>query len=282
LIPYRFLLIAIAILTFSGILDDFHEISPGTKLISQLLASFLIVFFGNLSINNLGNLLFLGPITLGSFSLFFTIIGTVFLINAINMIDGLDGLAGSILFGQFLFLAIFACHLKLHSDFKIIVLILSALLAFLYFNFPYQQNRHNKIFMGDVGSMILGLLLAWFLISITKKSNLEYVPVSLLWVIALPVYDMCSVIIIRLLKKRSPFIADRNHLHYSLKKRGLRDIQIVIILGLVSILFGLIGYLGFIFKMSASVMFIAFLIIFLIYFLMTRYSLKESDYAKKT
>ncbi|MBN1684180.1 MAG: undecaprenyl/decaprenyl-phosphate alpha-N-acetylglucosaminyl 1-phosphate transferase [Gammaproteobacteria bacterium] len=271
LVQYRFLLIAIGILAFAGILDDFHELSPYKKLVIQFLVSFLIIFFGKLSINNLGNLLFYKPILLGYLSIPFTVLGTVALINAINMTDGIDGLAGTVLFIQFSFLAILSYHLKLDSDFKIIILTLSVLFAFLWFNFPYKRKLKNKIFMGDVGSMTLGLLLAWLLISIAKKANQDFVPVSLLWVIALPIYDMLLVIIVRLKNKKLPFIAGREHLHFLFKKANFSDTQIVMIFLCLSVIFGLVGYFGFKFQLSESWMFLTFLVTFLIYLLFARF-----------
>ena len=277
LVEYRTLIAGGGILVFLGVLDDFQELSPYGRLLAQIFAAFLITFFGHVYFRHLGNLLFFGPINLGKFGIPFSIIAIVALINAINMLDGLDGLAGSIVSIQFVFLGIFAFLLHKSHDFSFIVLIVSALLAFLLFNFPFTKRRKAKVFMGDAGSMLLGLLLSWFVISLSQTHHqAAAAPVLFLWIIALPLLDLAAVVFIRLMKGKSPFHADREHLHHILQKAKLSDLTIVLFVAFLCVIFGLIGLIGYLHHWSEPILFVTFIAVFFIYLIFVHYGLRNT------
>ncbi|MGD9107983.1 MAG: undecaprenyl/decaprenyl-phosphate alpha-N-acetylglucosaminyl 1-phosphate transferase [Gammaproteobacteria bacterium] len=271
LAPYRVLLVSIAIMIFFSMLDDLHELSHKKRFVIQFFVAFIMVHFGHYAIIDLGNFLFWHDIILGSLNLPFTIIAIIAVINAMNMLDGLDGLMGSIALSQFVLLAILAWHVGRFNDTYFIMIIVSAILGFLCFNFPYKKQMQSKIFMGDVGSASLGILISWFLISLSQPPVRAANPVVFLWIMAIPCFDLVSVMLRRLYNKKSPFKADNEHLHHLLKKSGLSDLTTVIVILMISLLFGLAGISMSFAHVSESVMFVILLGCFFGYMFVVNY-----------
>lgn len=270
LMPYRVLFAACLIIAFFGVIDDFHELSHRKKFLAQFFVAFLIVFLGHAGVYHLGNLIGLGELNLKSLSVPFSILAVVVIINAMNMLDGMDGLMGSVAFFQFAFLGIVAYLSGRMAGFEIIILIMSTLLGFLCFNFPFK--RRALIFMGDTGSMLIGLLLVWFLMTLADTHQLFARPITLLWIMAFPLYDMVNVVFRRIKLKRSPFHADREHFHHVFQNTGINDSWIVIVLVGFSILMGFLGLLMSYYKVQDYWMFLLFVIVFALYaFLMGRF-----------
>ena len=242
--PYRSLLAAMAILAFIGVLDDLRELRALHKLIGQLLAILLLLGWGQLELSSLGNLLGLGDLHLSYLSYPLTVFALVAMINAINFIDGSDGLAGSIVFVHIASLMI-ACILAEHyHEAKFLSLILASLFGFLLFNFPIAICQRRKVFMGDAGSMLLGLLLGWFTIKLSQGPTAVLKPVSMLWITAFPLIDTGAIILRRLSQKKSPFNPDKLHGHHILKRSGYGNLATVLIITIFSVLFAGVGIVG--------------------------------------
>lgn len=271
LASYRVLLVAIAIMTFFSMLDDLHELSHKKRFFIQCFVAFVMVYFGHLLIFDLGNFLFWRDIILGSLNLPFTIIAIIAVVNAMNMLDGLDGLMGTVALAQFILLTILAWHVGRFNDACFMLIIASSILAFLCFNFPYKKQMPLKIFMGDVGSASLGILISWFLISLSQPPVKAANPVAFLWVMAIPCFDLVSVMLRRLYSKKSPFKADREHLHHLLRKSGLSNLATVIVILVISLLFGLAGISMSFAHVSESVMFVTLLGCFIGYMFVVNY-----------
>ena len=198
--------LAIFLVFIVGLLDDHHDTSPNTKFIVLIVSTILLSFDGVI-IDDLG--IFFGvPITLGWLALPFTVFAIVGFTNALNLIDGLDGLAATVsivILGSF-----FAVGYQ-NDDFFMMMIsmgFISALLAFLVFNW-----HPASIFMGDSGSLTLG-----FVISVLAVKSLAYLPtVSILFITAIPIFDTLIVMIRRKRNGRSAFSADRCHLHHILR-----------------------------------------------------------------
>lgn len=237
-----------------GILDDYSEISVSLRFIAQI-ASVLVMIYSGLQISDLGNLLGVGVFSLGYFSLPFTIIAAVGVINALNMIDGVDGLAGAtaiVCFISVLFLY------YLSGQMNIIPLIFTAVLVpFLWRN----MRSKKKIFMGDAGSMFLGLGLVWSVISASQGEDAVMKPVTALWILAIPLMDTIVTMLRRMMHGQSPFSPDREHLHHILIKIGFNNKETLHIMTLITIIFSLIGVLGQAFNVPEWVMFYAFIIL---------------------
>lgn len=199
------ILFAIFIVYITGLIDDKKEISAKTKFLFIIAAS-IIAFYQGISINSLG--IFFGyDLELHYLALPFTILVIVGLTNAINLSDGLDGLAGSI---SAITLSALLCIGIIYNDSVLIVwsgILISVILGFLILNW-YPA----RVFMGDTGSLTLG-----FVISLLTIKSLEHVnSVSTLFLMAVPVLDTLIVFRRRMQRGQSPFKADKNHLHHIL------------------------------------------------------------------
>jgi UDP-N-acetylmuramyl pentapeptide phosphotransferase/UDP-N-acetylglucosamine-1-phosphate transferase len=234
----RWIVLSMVIIFLLGLKDDIVSINPYKKLIGQIIAAFLIVFWGDIRIVDLHGLAGIHqvPYVAGVLLTVFTII---VIMNSFNLIDGIDGLAGGIgviassTFGT---LFLLANHLSLSL---ISFSLAGSLLAFLKFNFSPA-----KIFMGDSGSLVVGFLLSILsieLISTNLSSVPTYIGVSaipiVLSVLIIPLGDTLRVFIIRVRQKKSPFHADRNHIHHLLLIMGLNHKKASISLYCVNILF---------------------------------------------
>jgi UDP-N-acetylmuramyl pentapeptide phosphotransferase/UDP-N-acetylglucosamine-1-phosphate transferase len=170
----------------------------------------------------------------------------VFIINAFNLIDGIDGLAGTIAIiasSVFGFFFIFQGNILLMLVSFILV---GALLAFLRFNF----SEENKLFMGDSGSLFIGFLLTYQSISFLGMNTTESLwfaipnkPVLILAILSFPILDTLRVFIIRVRQKRNPFSADRNHIHHRLMDLGLSHKQGTLVVGLANVLVIVLAFL---------------------------------------
>ncbi|KQT24766.1 UDP-N-acetylmuramyl pentapeptide phosphotransferase [Chryseobacterium sp. Leaf405] len=228
---YKFLFASLVILLYIGVMDDIVVMRAYKKLVAQIIVSSLIVTGSDIRIRSLFGIC--GVYELEYWvSIIFSIVTFIILINAFNLIDGIDGLAGgysvicSALFGiSYYRLGEYNYPLVVLS-----VIIIGAVLAFLYYNL--SNSRTNKIFMGDTGSMLLGFLLAFTSICFidifidkalpnVPKYHLQSAPVVAVAILILPIVDTLNVIIIRLVNKKSPFDADKNHIHHKLIKLNL-------------------------------------------------------------
>jgi len=275
--PYRILLLVIIGMVFFSFLDDLHELSHKTKFFVQFVIALIMVHFGHLVINNLGNFLFFGNIGLGAISLPFTVIAIMAVINAINMMDGMDGLLGSIALCQFLLLIFLSWYIGYFHDCYLMIIISSALLAFLVFNFPYKKKRKSRIFMGDIGSTLIGILLVWFLINLSKNSASVINHVVFLWIMAIPLFDVINVVFRRICNQKHIFHADRQHLHHILHKSGLNYLSSVLIIVILSLLFGVAGIVMNFLHVSESVMFMILLVCFGGYMFMVNYRSRRQN-----
>lgn len=269
---YRGLLAGSAILVLLGVIDDFRELTPRVRLAGQCTATLLLIEWGHISVDHLGNLFFFGNVNLGIFSFIATMIIVPGFINAINMIDGHDGLAGLIVLGQALLLIFLnLCLYKIENVILLLIFIV-VLCVFLSFNLPLFRHKRASVFMGDAGSTFLGFVIAWFAVGLSQTLsslphlNVNFNLVTILWVLAYPLYDLMAVVLHRLTTKRSPFIASRDHLHYLLLDIGLRRSMVTFVIFAFSLLLGLFGLLLATQNMSESWQFVSFWMLFVLYF----------------
>src|SRR3989344_8149200 len=244
LLGLRGLLAATFILIFMGIFDDFREISATVRLVIQLLVAFLIATWGETVLHSLGPLFFFKEIYLGYWSIPLTIVAITGVINATNMTDGMDGFAGGLAFNQFLLMLMLAIRAHKVFDEQLLLIMMSALLGFLYFNFRLPHRKKAVIFMGDAGSMFLGLMLSWFAIRLSQGSHPAAPPITFLWIMALPLLDILAVMIRRVSKGQSPFQPDRYHLHHVLQSIGKTAKHPTALLLTISLGLGILGILG--------------------------------------
>ena len=251
-----------------GLFDDYFSLPAKPRLAIQFLIALMLATLGQDQLSHLGNLLFLGDINLGVFSSFLTIIAVVGIINAVNMFDGLDGLAGILTATQLTMLIALATRVNLLDDAVILSLLLACIIGFLIYNFRIG-NMRARAFMGDAGSLLIGFVLAWYLINLSQAPHPAAPPVTFLWVMALPLYDLFAVAIRRMKSGHSPFQAGREHLHYLLRDQGFTVNQTVFLMGGLNLLCGLMGLISTHLLIPEGVMFILFLLGNVLYYQLT-------------
>jgi UDP-GlcNAc:undecaprenyl-phosphate/decaprenyl-phosphate GlcNAc-1-phosphate transferase len=240
----QYILAAFIIIFLIGAKDDIEPVSPLMKFGAELFAASIIVFFANIRITSFYGVLGIGHLPL-IFSFTFSIFVIIALINAFNLIDGVDGLAGSIgvivafTFG-FWFYKVDRIELAVVSFAAI-----GSIIAFLYYNIT-----PSKIFMGDTGSLLLGLVASVLAISFLEFNQELYNshfhissgPVFAIAILIIPVFDTLRVMILRIFRLQSPFNPDRTHIHHLLLDIGLNHIQVTAILILINVFFIMIAY----------------------------------------
>ncbi|MBL4630560.1 MAG: UDP-N-acetylglucosamine--undecaprenyl-phosphate N-acetylglucosaminephosphotransferase [Paraglaciecola sp.] len=258
-------MISCSFMVLVGALDDFFDVSANIRLVAQLLIASLLVIGAGFALTDMGNLFGLGDVNLGYFAIPLTILAVATAINALNMTDGIDGLVGVLGIVTFSSLAILF-HWSDNSDlFVISVIFVAALSAFLLFNLGGLRRIFGKVFMGDAGSMMIGLSVVWLLVLGTQDGESSFRPVTALWLIAIPLMDMFAVMHRRVKKGKSPFSADRDHLHHIFMRFGFSSTKALVFISIVSIMLAGIGLAGEYFVIPEVVMLVSFMGLFLIY-----------------
>ncbi|MET4080926.1 UDP-GlcNAc:undecaprenyl-phosphate GlcNAc-1-phosphate transferase [Pedobacter sp. UYP30] len=235
----NFLIIGCFIIGAMGLKDDVSGASLMAKLFLQIGVAVLLVFFGHYSLTSLYGVFGIGDINYIWGSLF-SVLLIIFLSNIFNLIDGIDGLATSIgLLVSGCFGILFA--LMHQSPYALISFALfGALLAFLKFNWCPA-----KIFMGDTGSLVIGLITSVLAIRFVELNKVNALAASMYYsapaiavsILIVPIFDSLRMFTVRILKRKSPFHGDRNHTHHRLEQLGLKPNKIVLILVVFNALF---------------------------------------------
>lgn len=219
------------------VLDDFYNIKPVIRLCFQFLISGLMIAMSGEYLGNLGNLFGTGVIDLGIFSIPFTILCVVGIMNAFNMIDGLNGICASLAL-------IPIAYVTYLGNFSYGLLIpIGAILGFLAYNLGYLGKR-RRVFLGDSGSNMLGFAVAFICIEYSQDINhLSYInPVTALWLVFIPLVDCIAVVSVRLINGITPFTPGRDHLHHRLLNMDIKPKKILIIFILLAVFLSLIGF----------------------------------------
>ncbi|MDR0711837.1 MAG: undecaprenyl/decaprenyl-phosphate alpha-N-acetylglucosaminyl 1-phosphate transferase [Prevotellaceae bacterium] len=244
---YRYLYAAIILIFITGLRDDFLPISPRVKLVTQLLASIIVMWGEGYMGTRITSLCgFWGVYELPLVvSYAFTVLVIIIITNAFNLIDGLDGLAGLIGVIAFTFLA---CWFLLVRDGQnhswtmalLLIALIGGIVAFLCYNW-----HPASIFMGDTGSLLLGFILSISIIKFLQISgNPDFVstykfkaPISMSIAFAIiPLFDTGRIFLLRLSQGRSPFMPDKLHIHHVLMRMGFSHSQVALIIGATYIL----------------------------------------------
>jgi UDP-GlcNAc:undecaprenyl-phosphate/decaprenyl-phosphate GlcNAc-1-phosphate transferase len=256
--PYQALFVGLAVLVAAGLFDDWKDLTASQKFAAQLIAALCMVWWGGMTIVNLGDLFGFGWVSFPRWAVPFTVIGLLGLINAINMADGADGLAAGLSLIAFFFLAISAVLLGRTDSAQLLLVTLAALSAFWVLNMRFPWQAHAKIFLGDSGSMMLGMLLTWFSIEMAR-SGLP--PIITVWYLAVPLLDMGVIIGRRLGRGQSPFKAGRDHLHHVLIAAGMTPTAAVLLIYAMALALGAAAFFAWRTGVPDSALFYAFLML---------------------
>ena len=235
-------MLASVILVIVGVGDDKNPIPAAVRVIAQISTVLIMVYGADLALYELGDPFGTGLISLGPITLIFTTAVTLTMINAYNLIDGADGLAGTLTLFTLLPLALVSGTRNVNGAIALIVCV--AVVAFLLFNFPVRWNRRLRSFMGDAGSTLLGFTVVWIALGISQGPERVISPVHCLWFAAIPIYDCLTCFVRRSLAGKSPFTPGRDHFHHTLLRGGLRLRRTLALLTGLQAFYCCVGLLG--------------------------------------
>jgi UDP-GlcNAc:undecaprenyl-phosphate GlcNAc-1-phosphate transferase len=244
-----------------GVLDDKHNLPVTMRLMIQVTLALIVIIGAQATVTNIGSIFGI-PLNLGLLAIPLTLIAFVGGINAMNMIDGADGMAGSMAFITTLGVVILCSVGSLDVSLELPLALLGALAAFLIFNSRIFVKR-AWVFMGDAGSMWLGLVIGWFMAKICQQHS---DPSVIFWLFGLPLIDTLAVMFRRMRSKKSPFKADRTHLHHILEFRGFSAGRAVLIASLAQVLLVTIGITFYFLQTPTVIVLGGFIVLFAIYY----------------
>lgn len=264
---YTSFYVAGALVVLVGLVDDLRELSPLVRLFAEAVAVVIIMVGADVVVRSLGTLALDGSeVTLGYLAVPFTILAVVGVINAVNMSDGLDGLAGTLSLVPILGFIFATAVLGDGKDLVILSCFAASIIAFLLFNVTVPGKRRALIFLGDSGSMFLGMALAWFAIRLSQGEGAGLTPGAALWFLTLPIFDTVCTATRRILNRRPPFRPDKEHLHHVFLLAGFTVTETVLIMAGLSALGVVIGIAGSWLGVSDLVLAASFLLLGLVYF----------------
>jgi UDP-GlcNAc:undecaprenyl-phosphate GlcNAc-1-phosphate transferase len=235
-------LAGLGIIVLVGLIDDIYEVRALYKLLGQIIAAGIFILVSGKTLVTMGGMFGTEDLRLGWLEIPVTIFCIAGFINALNLSDGLDGLAGGITAIAALFLMSLAIQAQQWESFAILLALFGAIIGFLHYNtFP------ARLFMGDTGSLFLGYTLATcsvIMLSDAANSDLVMIkPVSLLVILAIPLMDTTYVMTRRAILGMNPFHPDKTHLHHKLIALGLPHGAVVSLLYLGMFFFGVLSIL---------------------------------------
>lgn len=213
-------LAACTVLVTVGLIDDRFDLSPWARLPAQITAGVVLVAGAGALVTTMGDPFGTGIVTLSSGgAAAFTLLTIIAAINAFNMLDGMDGLAGATALTALIALSVMSWGAD-PAPVSIGFVVGGSICAFLLFNLPTHVNRPLRCFMGDAGSTLLGFCVAWLCIRVSQGHGKSVAPVTTLWAVAMPLYELFWTTLRRALHGVSPFKADTSHFHHLLLKAG--------------------------------------------------------------
>jgi UDP-GlcNAc:undecaprenyl-phosphate GlcNAc-1-phosphate transferase len=258
---------AATLIVLLGMLDDKFDLSAKGRLLCQFGVAAIMALAAQNYITSLGNITGFGDLYFGLSGYFFTIICVVGVINAFNMIDGIDGLAGGM--SLIVLLAVVFLLLLSNNSQAIMapMMVIAAIVPFMAFNLSWRCFKGNKIFLGDSGSMFVGLTIVWLLVDFTQGAQAALRPVAAIWIIGLPLMDMAAIMFRRAKKGQSMLKPDKHHLHNIFMRAGFSSRRSLVAILLMGCGYALIGITGELYNIPEYVMFWGFLVSLIVYIL---------------
>lgn len=272
---------ASAFIVLLGMMDDRFNLSAKGRLVCQFGVASIMAWSAQNYITSLGDIFGFGVVNLNLAGYFFTIVCVVGVVNAFNMIDGIDGLAGGM--SLIVLLTVVGFLLASGNGNAIMepLIIVAAIVPFLAFNLSWKGFKGNKIFMGDSGSMFVGLTIVWLLVDHTQGSEPAFRPITAVWLIGLPLMDMAAIMYRRARKGQSVLRPDRKHLHNIFMRAGLTARQSLVAILCLGACYCAIGILGEVYQVPDAFMFWSFLTLLVLYTLLLQNIWRVIRFARK-
>jgi UDP-GlcNAc:undecaprenyl-phosphate GlcNAc-1-phosphate transferase len=263
------------IIALTGALDDRFDLGPYIKFAAQVAAALLMIYWGGLILHSFGDLVSTEPLTLGRFAVPLTVFAVIGVVNAVNLCDGADGLAGGLVFIAVFWIAMMSAASANAGTLVLALGLLGCIAAFLMFNLRSPWRSRATIFLGDAGSLLLGFVLAWLTVDATREGAQLFAPVTAIWLVAIPLSDTIVCMSRRLAKGQSPFRADRAHLHHILIDLGMPMARAVALILLLAFVLAGMGVVGWALRVPEHVMFYTAMAVFAVYILLVQYGLRR-------
>ncbi|MFA8299407.1 MAG: MraY family glycosyltransferase [Hyphomicrobiales bacterium] len=247
----KFFLVSLIIIALIGMQDDIAPLSPIKKVFGQIVAIVIVLFTTDIQFRSLYG--FLGIHELPQvISYIITALIILIITNAFNLMDGIDGLAAGLGIQTSIVMGIFFIFIHAHEWAILSLILAGGLVGFLYYNL---FGTKNKIFMGDTGSLTIGFIISILAIqfnelnhSVYFQASLKSAPAVLFAILIIPICDIIKVFIFRVIRGKSPFYADRRHLHHYILQTRVNHFQatlIILLLNIVGICYSfLLDFLG--------------------------------------
>lgn len=227
------LLAACGLMLITGMLDDLHELSPTTRFVVQIVCCCVMIFASGVVLTDFGSLMWDGVFPLGFLSIPITIFAALGVINAFNMMDGIDGLSSFIFIIAGAAMAWMAFSAGVNFNAALLMIAVAAVLGFFVLNARFPWNKKARVFLGDSGSAFLGLFLAWQFIDLGNGDDRVFAPMTAVWLLAIPLLDTIRLMVHRWKSGGSSMAADQYHLHHAFLKAGFSVNQTVIGIGIL-------------------------------------------------
>jgi UDP-GlcNAc:undecaprenyl-phosphate GlcNAc-1-phosphate transferase len=264
--------LCITVLVILGAIDDRFDMPVAPRLLVQAGITILVIANTHMQLDYVGNIFGFGDMHFGPLAPIITILAVIGAINAFNMVDGIDGLLGGLAIITFTGMAIVLNLHALHNLAFVCLVVVAALVPYVMFNLGILGHK-RKVFMGDAGSMMIGFVVIWFLLTMTQPdASATMRPVTALWLIGLPLMDMTAIMFRRIKRGQSPFTPDRDHLHHICLNAGIGKTGTLFVICSLAAVFACFGIIGEYIMLPESIMFISFLFTFAVY----TYALKKN------
>ncbi|MFY2763004.1 MraY family glycosyltransferase [Arenimonas sp. MALMAid1274] len=227
------------LLVVVGQLDDLWDLHWSWRIAAQATAALMMIYIAGLQATNLEDVFGFTGSNMGLFAVPFTVFIVVGVINALNMADGVDGLAGSLSLVSLMLFTAFALYGGDLSLAERLLALCGSLVGFLLWNARLPWQPRARVFLGNGGSMLLGFVIAWTSVRLTQDPAHPVSPVLGPWTLALPLIDCVTLMIRRWRQGKSPFAADRHHMHHMLLDAGFSPTWVVLILAGTSLALGI-------------------------------------------
>lgn len=259
---------AALLIVLIGVVDDKYDIAPFVRFGAQIGAALIIVYWGGTILTDLGWITPGGRlIELSWMAAPFTVFAVVGVINAINMSDGLDGLSGNLTLVTLLGFGVAESLSGNTGNLPMINIMSASIAGFLVFNQRMHWRSKATVFLGDAGSMMLGLFLAWGAVDISQGDvDRSLTPATTLWFLAIPVFDTIRVMVRRIRRGRSPFAADACHLHHLFVRSGWNVSETIAVICTMAALSAAVGLIGHGFKVPEFDMAVAYVVVGTVYY----------------
>ena len=269
------LLAACGLMLVTGMVDDVMELSPITRFLIQIIACCIMIFASGVVLTDFGSLMWNGVLYLGWLSVPITIFSALGVINAFNMMDGIDGLSSMIFMVAAAAMAWLALLAGQSFNGAVLIIAVGATLGFFLLNARLPWNKTARVFLGDSGSVFLGMLLAWQFIALGNGPDRAFAPMIAVWLLGIPLLDTTLLMVRRKLAGGSPLAADQHHLHHAFLRAGFSVNQTILAIAAMVFFTTFVGLAGHFLAWPEYLMFYAYLAFGLVYALIMKHCWRD-------